>query len=495
MPIKRTNDLPGEAGRHLPIERKRRDSVSLRKKVIEGLTWSGIAQAGKQICQFVITTILARILAPQEYGLMAMASVFIGFATLVSEMGIGNAIVQRKELSEEHLSSAFWLNMAFGAFFVFLAFLLSPAIAGFYRRPELAPVINVLSLSFLVSAVAVVQQSLLMRAMDFRKLMIRDIAATFLSGIVGIILALKGCGVWSLVFQMLTWVAFNAAFLWYFPRWRPRLLFSKKAVADLTGFGLNMTGFQIVNYFVRNIDQLLIGRLLGAQPLGIYAMAYKLMLFPIQNISWVITRVMFPVFSRIQDDLTSVAESYAKMVEYVSLVTFPMMMFFFVIAPDLIHLLWGTRWEGTVPIVRVLCFCGMVQSVVTVGGTVYVSQGRVALQFRMSLANAALTALSIVIGLRWGVFGVALSYTVFNFLWAPVSIQVVTMILRSDRARIYRILVRNFCISLIPFIVLMWLKHYLHLNPITLILAMIPAGVVVYLFALVLFRRTRGLSW
>jgi len=293
-----------------------------------------LAQAGKQVCQFGIMTVLVHILSPQEFGLIAMANVFLALAVLVSEMGIGNALVQRKEIGEEHLSSAFWLNMALGAVFVCFSFLVSPGIAGFYQRPELVPIVNVLSLNFLISAAAVVQQSLLMRAMDFRSLMIRDIAATVLSGTLGIVFALQNYGVWSLVAQMLAWAVFNNVFLWSASSWRPRLLFSKKAMRDLMGFSLNMTGFQIVNYFARNVDQLLIGRFLGAQPLGYYALAYKLMLFPLQNISWVITRVMFPAFSKIQGDLPRVAENYAKMLKYVSLATFPLMMFFFVVAPD-----------------------------------------------------------------------------------------------------------------------------------------------------------------
>ncbi len=469
--------------------------MSFRKKVIEGLTWSALAQAGKQVCQFVITTILVRILAPQEFGLIAMANVFIGFATLFSEMGIGNALVQRKEIREEHLSSAFWLNMALGAFFMFFSFLVSPGIARFYHRPELVPIVNVLSLNFVVSAAAVVQQSLLMRSMDFRSLMIRDIAAAVLSGTLGIVFALRGHGVWSLVFQMLAWAVFNNVFLWSASSWRPHLLFSKKAMGDLMGFSLNMTGFQIVNYFARNVDQLLIGRFLGAQPLGYYAMAYKLMLFPLQNFSWVITRVMFPAFSRIQKELPRVAENYAKMLRYVSLVTFPLMMFFFVVAPDLIFLLWGERWEETIRIVRVLCFCGMIQSIVTVGGSVYLSQGRADVQFRMSLPNVALTTLSILVGLQWGIFGVAVAYTVFNLLWAPISIYVVTRILKYDVLKIYRILVRNLLAGLIPFVLLIGLKQYLSFEPIVLIFTLVLTGGALYLSTLVLLKKAGVASW
>jgi len=469
--------------------------VSFRNKVVEGLTWSGIAQACKQVCQFVITMILVRILAPHEFGLIAMANVFIGLATLFLEMGIGNALIQRKEISEEHLSSAFWLNMALGAVFMVVTFLASPWIAMFYGRPELVPIMKLLSLSFIVSAAAIVQQSLLMRDMDFRSLMIRDIAAVALSGALGIVLALKGHGVWSLVFQILFLFVLNNLFLWTFSHWRPRLVFSKNAVADLMGFGLNMTGFQIVNYFARNVDQLLIGRFLGAQSLGCYAMAYKLMLFPVQNISWVITRVMFPAFSKIQIDLPRVAENYAKMVRYVSLTTFPMMLLFFTVVPDLIHLVWGVEWEETIPIVRVLCFCGMVQSVVTVGGSVYLSQGRADLQLRMSLANVTLTTLSILIGLQWSVFGVALAYTVFNLIWAPISIYVVTRILRYDVLKIYGILVRNLLAGLIPFVMLMGLKQYLSFEPVALIFTLIFTGGVVYLSALVLLKRVGVMSW
>ncbi|PKN26923.1 MAG: hypothetical protein CVU64_16895, partial [Deltaproteobacteria bacterium HGW-Deltaproteobacteria-21] len=295
--------------------------------------------------------------------------------------------------------------------------------------------------------------------------------------------------------QILFLFVLNTLFLWTFSRWRPRLLFSKRAVADLMGFGLNMTGFQIVNYFARNVDQLLIGRFLGAQSLGYYAMAYKLMLFPVQNISWVITRVMFPAFSKIQKDLPRVAENYAKMVRYVSLTTFPMMLLFFTVVPDLIHLVWGVEWEETIPIVRVLCFCGMVQSVVTVGGSVYLSQGRADLQLRMSLANVTLTTLSILIGLQWSAFGVALAYTAFNLLWAPISIYVVTRILRYDVLKIYGILARNLLAGLIPFVTLMGLKQYLSLEPIVLIFTLILTGALIYLSALAVLKKVGAMSW
>jgi len=454
-----------------------------------------MGQVCKQVFQLGVTMILVRILAPHEFGLLAMANVLLGLATLFLEMGIGNALIQRKEISEEHLSSAFWLNMALGAVFMIVTFLASPLIAMFYGRPELVSITKWLSLCFIVSASAIVHQSLLMRDMDFRSLMIRDTAAVALSGGLGIFLASKGHGVWSLVFQSLFLFVLNTLFLWVFSRWKPQFLFSKRAVADLMGFGLHMTGFQIVNYFARNVDQLLVGRFLGAQSLGHYALAYKLMLFPVQNISWVITRVMFPAFSKIQKDLPRVAENYARMVRYVSLITFPMMLLFFTVAPDLIHLVWGAKWEETIPIVRVLCFCGMLQSVVTVGGSVYLSQGRADLQLRMSLANVTLTTLSILIGLQWSTFGVAVSYTIFTLLWAPVSIYVVTRILRYNVFKIYGILVRNLLAGLVPFVLLMSVKQYLSFEPVVLILTLILAGALIYLSALAVLKRVGAMSW
>ena len=299
--------------------------MSLKEKIIKGLYWSGASQAGKQISQFIITIILARLLSPADFGLLAMATVFVNFAMIFSEMGISSALIQKQDTHNRHYYSVFWFNIFVGICLTLFFIAVSPLIARFYKKPELVPILAVISLNFFFSSFVIIQQTILTKEMDFRKLAIRDVVAVIIAGIVGVVLAYNGFGVWSLVFQSLVFTLADVVLLWTVSSWRPKFSFAMADIKDIFHFSANLTGFNIVNYFARNVDQLLIGKFLGAQALGFYSLAYKLMLYPLQNISWVIGKVMFPAFSKIQQDLEKVRNSYMKMTRVISFITFPLM--------------------------------------------------------------------------------------------------------------------------------------------------------------------------
>ena len=248
--------------------------------------------------QFIITVILARLLSPGDFGLLGMTTVFTGFVAIFNNMGISGALIQKQDADERHLSSAFWLNIAVGIVLTFLMIAASPLIASFYNKPQLEPIIMVMSLNYFLASFTIVQQTILAKNMDFKRLAARDIISVIAGGLVGITLAFCGFGVWSLVYQSITFTLINVILLWTVSPWRPKFIFSKKAIMDIFKFSVNLTGFNIVNYFGRNVDYLLIGKFLGAEALGFYSLAYKLMMVPLQNISWAISRVMFPALFR-----------------------------------------------------------------------------------------------------------------------------------------------------------------------------------------------------
>jgi O-antigen/teichoic acid export membrane protein len=395
--------------------------MSLRKKTISGLFWSALSQGGKQVSQFVITAILARLLSPADFGLVAMATVFTGFAMIFGELGISSALIQKQDLDEDHWSSAFWLNLLVGFFLAIIFYFSAPFIALFYKKPELVCILQVLSINFILVSFAIIQQTILTKEMNFRSLMVRDIFAVLVSGVLGIVLALRGWGVWSLIVQTLTFSIVNGLLLWILSKWRPKFIISLLAIRDIFHFSANMTGFQIVNYFGRNIDQLLIGKFLGTQALGYYSLAYKLMLLPLQNISWVISRVMFPAFSSIQNNIEKSRLTYLSMIKAVSLVALPLMFCMLALAAPFIKTVLGEQWMGVVLILKILCFCGMIQSVATNMGNVIMAQGRADLQFKLGTLGMGVSAISVFCGIKWGIVGVAVSYTIGQFIWLPIA--------------------------------------------------------------------------
>lgn len=454
--------------------------MNLKKKTIQGLIWAFTSQIGKQGSQFIITAILARLLSPSDFGLLGMATVFTGFATIFSDLGVSGALVQKQDTDERHLSSAFWLNIITGLILTVLFIVTSGLIAKFYNMPELKMILVVMSFNYILASFTIIQQTILTKEMDFKKLTIRDIIAVICGGIVGIILAYKGFGVWSLVYQLLASTIVNGILLWILSKWRPKFIFSISAIKDIAHFSTNFTGFSLINYVARNVDYLLIGRFLGAEALGFYTLAYNLMLFPLFSVSWVIHKVMFPALSKIQHDLERVRRVYTDMVKTISLVTFPMMFMLFAIAPEFIRVIFGQKWEASVKVIQILCVCGLIQSIGTTVGTIYQSQGKVWLQFRMALINTALSIFFIYTGLRWGIIGVAACYSLYAVAWVHVSIFVTTRIIKLPYVYLYLRLLNSYLIGSCLLIFVWGVKFLIKVDNVTNLAAVVVCGMVFY---------------
>ena len=463
--------------------------MNLKTKVIHGLTWSFTSQVGTVGSQFIITVILARLLSPSDFGLLGMITVFTGFATIFNDMGISGALIQKQDTDEKHLSSAFWLNIIIGVILTLLMMAASPLIARFYDVPQLEPLIIGMSLNYFIASFTIVQQAILTKDMDFKRLAARDIVAVIAGGLVGITLAYRGFGVWSLVYQSITFTLMNVILLWTVSPWRPKFIFSKEAILDIFKFSANLTGFSIVNFFGRNVDYLLIGKFLGAEALGFYTLAYKLMMVPLQNISWVISRVMFPAYSKIQNNLIKLGDTYLKTVKAVSLVTFPMMFILFVVAPEFVVFIFGPQWEPTVIIIRVLCICGAMQSIGVLSSTIYQSLNETRTQFRLQLAATLIVTVAVIAGLNFGIKGVALFYTLQYLIWFNINYFVVLKLLNLKLRNLYANLKTAFTINAILILILFLIKSLLILSQFFVLSSIAVIATAVYLALLIIAKE------
>jgi PST family polysaccharide transporter len=387
-----------------------------KSDTIGGISWSVAGKMGDQLLIFTLGILLARILSPREFGLVAMVMIFTGFAKVFQDVGLGVALVQYQGVTEKHRSSVFWVNTGTGILLTILFAVLSPLIADFYDEPVLAPLASVLALQFLFGGISVVHRKLFQKRIDFKALSGVGIGSTFVAGVTAIWMALMGYGVWSLVARYLINSLAAAAILWGMSSWRPRFLFSWDALQDLWQFSLNLLGTKSMNFWVRRLDDLLIGRYLGSDPLGLYTKAYKIMLVPLRNVSRVIGRVMFPALSSIQDDIPRVRRTYLRMTETIALVTFPLMLGLFATADPFVVGVFGSQWSGMILPLQVFCFVALWQSIATLNGNLYLSQGRTDLQFRVSLFTKPFMIAGIVIGLYWGLMGVVVGYSAASFM-------------------------------------------------------------------------------
>lgn len=463
--------------------------MSLRKKTIQGLGWSFGARLFRQISQFVVVAMLARLLTPDDFGLIGMVAVFSGFASIFGELGITSAIIQNQNLEEKHYSSAFWINITAGIGLMLIFILCAQLITSFYNKPVLEDIIKLISLNFVLSSFSVVQLAIFKKEMNFKPIAIAESSAVIFAGVIGIYLAFNGYGVWSLVIQLISFTLVNACLLWIFSTWRPRFLFSIGAIKDISNFSANVTGFNIVNYFARNVDYLLVGKFLGAGALGFYTLAYKIMLYPLYNISHIIGAVMFPAFSKIQNDLAKVRNSYLKMVKAISLITFPLMLVLFVVTPEFIRVVFGYQWEPVIPLLRILCFCGMFQSVGTAVGNIFLSQGRSDLQFKLQIVGTVILTVCILIGLRWGVNGVASFYALYTFCFVPFTFYYSSRLISLSNIMLFKTLTPALKISGLIVLAVILIKVFIKGTDFNILLLACLSALSTYIALLIITKQ------
>jgi O-antigen/teichoic acid export membrane protein len=386
--------------------------LDLKKRTVKGISWTSASQFSRLLITLTVTVILAHLLEPEDFGLIAMAAAFSNFFAMFNDLGLSSAIIHKRNVTEEDLSSAFWFNLLEGVVvsIVFLAF--APVIAGFYGESELKPIIMALSAIFTITSVAVIQVALLSKRMDFKTMSIIEIVASVLGGVVAVSLASMGFGVWSIVFQSLTQALTLSGLMFVFSDWRPRWLYRWQPLKGLLRYSLPLMGFNFVNYFSRNLDNLLIGRYLGASQLGYYDVAYRSLLFPLSNVSTVIGRVMFPALSHLEEDKARVRAAYISATRYIAVVTFPLMAGLAVLAPQLVRVLLGAKWDRAILIIQLLTLVGALQSVITTVGWIYLSQGRTGVMFAWGSVSTVIYAGCFIAGLHWEVEGVAVAYAI-----------------------------------------------------------------------------------
>lgn len=395
-----------------------------RRHIGGALGWKIAGQATTQGSRLVVALILARLLDPSAYGIVAMALVFTSLFTVFGDFGLGAALIQRPVLTEVQRSTAFWMSVLSAVVLFAVALVIAPAVAAFYGEPQVAPVLAALALCFVLTALSATQKALLTREMNFRALELRQIAATLVAAVVAIGLALAGAGVWAIVAQSVVFALVAAVLIWAQSPWRPSLRFSRSALRDLGGFGLDVTGTQLLFFLNRNVDNLLVGRVLGSAALGVYNIAYQLMMLPLNQVAGIVADVLLPAFARLQHDLDALRGTWMRAVRLTAVVVAPLMVGLAATAGVAVPLVLGDQWAGAVPVVQVLAWVGLHQSLQRYNSGVLQAVDRTRPLLRFSVVSCALSVVAFVAGLPWGVVGVAVAYLIATLLVAPVYLWI-----------------------------------------------------------------------
>lgn len=397
--------------------------------MLGGLLWTAANSWSVQAINLGVFVLLARLLEPSAFGLVAMAGVFVHIFNILVDQGLPSALIQREELEPEHSDTAFWLVLCFGCVLTAAGILLSHPIARAFRTPELQPIVALLAWNFLIHAFSSVQQALLSRAFQFKLLALRSFGAAVVGGAVAVVLALMGFGPRALVAQVLATSLAGVVLLWSVAGWRPRLRFSRRHARELLGFGVNVVGIRLLNATSRRSDDLLIGYFLGPVALGYYTIAYKIFKVMVEVFTKIVSRVALPAFASVQADHARASAMFCQAVKLSSLLSFPMFVGVGVLAPELVPVMFGERWMASVPVMQVLSLMGMLQAVHLVTNQAIIGMGRPGWAFRFLLVTTVLSVGAFVLVVPWGIVAVAAAYTAVGYLLFPVYLSMLRRLL------------------------------------------------------------------
>ncbi|HEY7019310.1 MAG TPA: lipopolysaccharide biosynthesis protein [Gaiellaceae bacterium] len=415
-----------------------RSPEPLGSRIRSGIAWKVASQVTLQLSRMVVALVLARLLAPHDWGLAAMVFVFSGFVVVFTDNAFGTALIQRRELHPGDRSTVFWISAGLGLLLALVGIGLSGLLADYYREPEVRPLFAAVSVGFLVSALGTTHSALLAREMRFRRLELRQIAATLTGATAGITLAVSGFGAWAIVGQQLTEGAVSTVLLWCLLPWRPSLSISMASIRRLGGFAGNVFGENLLYQAGRNLGTLLIGRFVGAAALGAYALATNVILVPFSRLAGPLQQVFFPAFSRMSSDRERIADVWIRASRLVGTLAFPALTGLVIVAPDFVHVVLGDRWARATVIIQILAWVGLIQSLQTLNGEVLMALGKAGTLLRFTALWFVVTVAAFVIGLHWGIVGVALSYAISTALIEPLRTWVTTRALEISFWRFVR---------------------------------------------------------
>jgi O-antigen/teichoic acid export membrane protein len=398
---------------------------------VRNVRWVGMIQVTRVSVQLLGLLVLSRLLTPADFGLVAIVFAISNFAMLMRDMGMAAAIIQRESLDEQTTLTAHWSNCFIGLALAAALLALSHPLEIIFKAPGLASLVQLSALSFPFLSGTTVHQALLERANKFATVARIEIIALVAGFVVAVVSAYHGAGAYSLVLQTLTVSVLSAVQFWIASDLKVRWVWSREHAKGLWSFSGNLFGFNLVNYFSRNADTMIIGRVLGPAHLGPYSLAYRVMLFPLQNLTFVATRALFPMMSRQQNSPQELGAMHLRLLSVISFFTAPMMAGLFVLRETFVDVAFGDGWETVAMLFLWLAPIGFMQSIVSAGGIVFQALGRTDLLFRLGVLSSILHVTGFISGVHWGLSGVAAGYFVVTVINSAISLGVLLHLMQQ----------------------------------------------------------------
>jgi O-antigen/teichoic acid export membrane protein len=399
---------------------------NVKSRAISALKWSLTSQISQQVIGLTITVFLARLLGPADFGLIAISLAMASLMLVISEAGLGTAIIQREDLSEGAISSSFWLISLSVILSSVVLWSSASFVAEFLSMPGIYAVAPALTVYVLISGFGIIPRILALRKMKLRVLSVVQVVSTLIAGLIAIAMALRGFSYWSLVAQALVSVTLTTCVLWLLSEWRPRLVFNPSEMKSLLAYSRYVLATHILDFWTKNLDTVLIAKFLTDAVLGEYSRAYSLMITRLTAIPREVSKIFFPAISELQSDPKRLSNAFVRTLALVFFISTPFMVGLFACANSFVLTVFGSQWIGMVPILQALCLLGVMIVLGSLHAKVYLALGRSKLHFRIGVISKSIVFFGITIGIYWGGLGVAVGYgvaTVVVFLMNTVLIR------------------------------------------------------------------------
>ena len=386
--------------------------TSLKSAAVKGVLWSAVDKFAGQMGQFIVSIVLARLLMPEDFGLIGMLAIFIALSQTFIESGLGMGLVQKQERTALDFSTVFVFNLLISVLFYFVLFIMAPYIAVFFRQPQLVDLTRVLGLSLFINALAIIQRTNLTIAMDFQSIAKSNLFGVALGGLSGVFLALNGYGVWSLIVQMLIGSVTTAIALWFYGKWKLSLTFSKRSFQKLFGYGSNLLVASLYTQTLNNIYNICIGRYYPTTALGYYTRAKTFADISAGTIGTVLQQATFPVFSSIQTDKQRLVSIFGRMIKMAAFLNIPLMTFIALLAKPIVVLLLTEKWIALVPMLQWMMFARVFLPMSAINMNILNAVGRSDLFLKVDLSKLPITLLALVITIPLGVKAMIIGHVI-----------------------------------------------------------------------------------
>jgi teichuronic acid exporter len=383
--------------------------MNLRNKAISGVKWTFVQQLSVQSVNFIVQIILARLLMPEEFGLLAMVVVVVAIGQTLTDSGMTSSLIRIKNPTDLDYSTVFITNLVISVFIYSIVYLIAPIIAQFYKQDILVSVIRILAISFVVRAIFAVHIAKLTKEMNFKLIMTLQLPSSLLAGIVAVFLAYEGYGVWSLVWLSLLQAILSAILNWSFIGWRPQFIFSKECFRNHFTFGYKLTISGLLNTLYDNSYRIIIGKYYSAATVGFYNLAETMRLFPVHQINVVVGKVTYPLFASINNDDVRLKAVYKVSMKLVLLIVIPLMLTLILLAEEGFRLIFGEHWLPAVPLFQILALASIIRPISSFNLNILKIKGRSDLFLKLEIVKKTLGILAIIIGLYFGLTGLVIA--------------------------------------------------------------------------------------